>query len=243
MPPPDATGGAGDPAGVGQRCKYHVISVAESDSSVLLQILACSCSIIYYEFSKIPYVTEWQVTGQGHMRSCRVQSKHVVRQQICLLQKRTGTILGTLSLLGQNLQAKNAFGFIWFRTMVRAGLVRELNELNWTKRTERRHLAPVPRTELNELSRQTRWLGNWTVLNWCPTALNFEREDHVSLRPLPTLIMVEGYGSMLLRNKVCLAWTRTRSCHTTIQAKISQRRSKETLRVYTAAYDVLTALQ
>ena len=39
MPPPDATGGAGDPADVDQGCKYHVISGAESDRSVLLQIL------------------------------------------------------------------------------------------------------------------------------------------------------------------------------------------------------------
>ena len=43
MPPPDATGGAEDPADVGQGCKYHVISVAESDRSVLFQILAFSC--------------------------------------------------------------------------------------------------------------------------------------------------------------------------------------------------------
>ena len=58
MPPPDATGGTEDPADVGQGCKYQVISVVESDRSVSLQILAYSRSIIYYEFSKIPYVTE-----------------------------------------------------------------------------------------------------------------------------------------------------------------------------------------
>ena len=39
MTPPDATGGAEDPADADQGCKYHVISGAESDS-VLLQILA-----------------------------------------------------------------------------------------------------------------------------------------------------------------------------------------------------------
>ena len=42
--------------------------------------------------------------------------------------------------------------------------------------------------------------------------------------------MVEGYVSMvLLCNKLCLAWTRTRSCRSTIQTKISQSRFKETL--------------
>ena len=44
----------------------------------------------------------------------------------------------------------------------RAGRVRELNRMNWTERTERRHFAAMPWAELNELSVDPTKQANWT---------------------------------------------------------------------------------
>ena len=44
---------------------------------------------------------------------------------------------------------------VWLRFVVgRARRVYELNWMNWTEQTEQKHMALVPQTELNEISRK-----------------------------------------------------------------------------------------
>ena len=68
----------------------------------------------------------------------------------------------------------------------------ELNKLNWTEA-----LGLVPPTELNELFQTNWWLGNWTVLIWCQSILNFERGDIVSSRTLPDLMCLSDQDASL----------------------------------------------
>ena len=58
----------------------------------------------------------------------------------------------------------------------------EWTELNWTESLDHRVSKWVERTFQSNW-----WLGNWTILNWCQTILNFERENLVCSRTLPAL--------------------------------------------------------
>ena len=56
------------------------------------------------------------------------------------------------------------------------------SKLNWTEALGPRALNWV------EWTFHTNWLlGNWTILKWCQTILNFERQDLISSRTLPAL--------------------------------------------------------
>ena len=63
------------------------------------------------------------------------------------------------------------------------GLNRAWTELNWTEA-----LGPHAPNWTERTFRTNWWRGNWTVLNWCQTILNFERDDLVSSQTLPALI-------------------------------------------------------